>query len=178
MLRNLFYISILIFNIKLIAQTPPVINSHITSGLLLHLDAGNSSSYSGSGNTWNDLSSSGNNGTNNGATFNSTNKSFDFDGTNDYVGLSAVLSQGQAEYTTTGTYSWIAPAGVKGITDYRIEYSKDFHGPWTTFSHTASDEVTDVVDGLDDSTKYYFRVAAENYSGTGKYSAVASASTT
>ena len=99
MLRNLFYISILIFNLKLIAQTPPVINSHVTSGLLLHLDAGNSSSYSGSGNTWSDLSSSGNNGTINGATFNSTNKSFDFDGTNDYVGLSAVLSQGQSAYT-------------------------------------------------------------------------------
>ena len=76
------------------------------------------------------------------------------------------------------TLTWIAPAGVKGITDYRIEYSTDFNGPWTTFSHTASDEVTDVVDGLDDSTKYYFRVAAENYSGTGKYSAVASATTT
>ena len=71
---------------------------------MLHLDAGNSSSYSGSGNTWNDLSSSGNNGTINGATFNSTNKSFDFDGTNDYVGLSAVLSQGQAEYTIEGYF--------------------------------------------------------------------------
>ena len=104
MLRNLFYIYILIFNLKLIAQTPPVINSHITSGLLLHLDAGNSSSYSGSGNTWNDLSSSGNNGTINGATFNSTNKSFDFDGTNDYVGLSAVLSQGHSADTIEGYF--------------------------------------------------------------------------
>ena len=104
MLRNLFFISILIFNLKLIAQTPPVINSHITSGLLLHLDAGNSSSYSGSGNTWIDLSSSGNNGTSNGATFNSTNKSFDLDGTDDYVGLSAVLSQGQAVYTIEGYF--------------------------------------------------------------------------
>ena len=76
------------------------------------------------------------------------------------------------------TLAWDAPSGVKGITDYRIEYSTDFNGPWTTFSHTASDAVTDVVDGLDDSTTYYFRVAAENYSGTGKYSAVASATTT
>ncbi|MBT3474824.1 MAG: fibronectin type III domain-containing protein [Thaumarchaeota archaeon] len=76
------------------------------------------------------------------------------------------------------TLSWTSPSGVKGISDYRIEYSTGFNGPWTTFSHTASDAVTDVVDGLDDSTKYYFRVAAENYSGTGKYSAVASATTT
>tara|TARA_B110000014_G_scaffold185238_1_gene134133 strand:+ start:289 stop:1353 length:1065 start_codon:yes stop_codon:yes gene_type:complete len=76
------------------------------------------------------------------------------------------------------TLAWTSPAGVKGITDYRIEFSTGFNGPWTTFSHTASAAVTDVVDGLDDSTKYYFRVAAENYSGTGKYSAVASATTT
>tara|TARA_Y100001980_G_C14543738_1_gene322590 strand:- start:476 stop:784 length:309 start_codon:yes stop_codon:yes gene_type:complete len=73
----LIFISLLNLNLKLVAQTPPVINSHVTNGLLLHLDAGNSSSYSGFGNTWNDLSSSGNNGTINGATFNSTNKSFD-----------------------------------------------------------------------------------------------------
>ncbi len=76
------------------------------------------------------------------------------------------------------TLTWIAPIGVKGISDYRIEYSKDFNGPWITFTHTASDAVTDVVDGLDNETLYYFRVAAENYSGTGKYSAVASATTT
>ncbi len=82
----------------------PVINSHVTSGLLLHLDAGNSSSYSGSGNTWNDLSPSVNNGIINGATFNSSNKSFDFDGSNDYVGLNAVLSQGQNVYTIEGYF--------------------------------------------------------------------------
>ena len=76
------------------------------------------------------------------------------------------------------TLTWTSPPGVKGISDYRIEYSTGFHGPWTEFSHTASDAVTDVVDGLDDSTKYYFRVAAENYSGLGKYSTVVSATTT
>ena len=79
-------------------------NTGINSGLLLHLDAGNSNSYSGSGNTWNDLSPSGNNGIINGATFNSSNKSFDFDGSNDYVGLNAVLSQGQNVYTIEGYF--------------------------------------------------------------------------
>ena len=96
------------------------------------------------------------------------------------------------------TLSWTAPAGVKGITDYRIEYSlyigndgvdndgdgstdeadEKSHRTWIEFSHTASDEVTDVVDGLEDKKTYYFRVAAENYSGTGKYSAVAITTTT
>ncbi|MDB4267431.1 gliding motility-associated C-terminal domain-containing protein [Flavobacteriaceae bacterium] len=112
MKEQIKYLSFLIplillgFN-KNFAQNPgniPVINSHVTSGLLLHLDAGNSSSYSGSGNTWNDLSPSGNNGIINGATFNSSNKSFDFDGSNDYVGLNAVLSQGQNVYTIEGYF--------------------------------------------------------------------------
>ena len=51
-----------------------------------------------SGSNANDSAGNGYNGTINGATFNSTNKSFDFDGTNDYIGLSAVLPQGQAVY--------------------------------------------------------------------------------
>ena len=85
-------------------RNPSKVNTDITNGLLLHLDAGNPSSYSGSGNTWNDLSSSGNNGTINGATFNTVNKSFDFDGSNDYVALSAVLPQGQAAYTIEGYF--------------------------------------------------------------------------
>ena len=35
-----------------------------------------------------------------------------------------------------------------------------------------------VVDGLDNETLYYFRIAAENYSGLGKYSSIVSATTT
>ena len=38
-------------------------NSIITSGLVLNLDASNSTSYSGTGTIWTDLSGSGNNGT-------------------------------------------------------------------------------------------------------------------
>ena len=36
--------------------------SIVTDGLVLHLDAGNTNSYSGSGNTWNDLSGNNNHG--------------------------------------------------------------------------------------------------------------------
>ena len=35
-----------------------------------------------------------------------------------------------------------------------------------------------VVDGLDNETLYYFRVAGDNYSGLGEYSSVVSATTT
>ena len=59
----------------------------VTDGLVLHLDAANTKSYSGSGSVWYDLSSNENNGTLiNEPTFNSANKgSISFDGTNDYV---------------------------------------------------------------------------------------------
>ena len=62
--------------------------SIVTNGLVLHLDAGNSSSYSGSGNTWNDISGNNNHGTLNGPTFvNSGLKHFVFNGTDDVASL-------------------------------------------------------------------------------------------
>ena len=59
----------------------------VKDGLVLNLDAGASTSYSGSGTTWNDMSGNGNNGTlTNGPTYSSANGgSIVFDGTNDYV---------------------------------------------------------------------------------------------
>ena len=59
----------------------------ITDGLVLCLDAGDGKSYSGSGTTWTDRSGNGLIGTINGATFNSTSKTFSFDGTDDYIAL-------------------------------------------------------------------------------------------
>jgi hypothetical protein len=61
----------------------------VQSGLVLNLDAGVSSSYSGSGTTWTDLSGNGNNGTLvNGPTYSSSNGGgIICDGINDYVEL-------------------------------------------------------------------------------------------
>jgi hypothetical protein len=63
-----------------------VLGDIITAGLVMHLDAGNAASYSGSGTTWRDISGFGNNGTlKNGVTFNNANNgSMVFDGVNDY----------------------------------------------------------------------------------------------
>jgi hypothetical protein len=59
----------------------------VTDGLVLHLDAGNSTSYPGSGTTWADLSGNGNTGTlTNGPTYSSADGgSIVFDGSNDFV---------------------------------------------------------------------------------------------
>ena len=61
--------------------------SIITSGLTFHVDAGNPSSYPGSGTTWTDLSGNGNNGTlTNGPTFSTANGgTLVFDGVDDFV---------------------------------------------------------------------------------------------
>jgi hypothetical protein len=58
----------------------------VTDGLVFYVDAGNSSSYPGSGSTWSDLVGGNDGAFINGPTFNSGNAgSIVFDGTNDYV---------------------------------------------------------------------------------------------
>ncbi|WP_169303282.1 beta strand repeat-containing protein [Pedobacter cryophilus] len=59
----------------------------LTTGLVMHLDAGNAASYSGTGTTWTDLSGNGNNGTLiNNPTYNSSNNgNLVFNGSNTYV---------------------------------------------------------------------------------------------
>jgi hypothetical protein len=86
----------------------------ITANLVMNLDAGNSSSYPGSGNTWTDLSGNGNNGTLvNGPTYSSANGgSIVFDGSNDYV--SGTISN-LSEYTLSAMVKILATVAGGGI---------------------------------------------------------------
>ena len=65
----------------------------VQNGLVLCLDAADKQSYSGSGNTWTDISNNGNNGTlTNSPTFNSSNKgNIAFNGTNNFINTSYTL---------------------------------------------------------------------------------------
>jgi hypothetical protein len=78
----------------------------VTDGLVLCLDAGNTKSYPGSGTTWNDLSSNGNNGTLvNGVGYNSGNKgSLIFDGVDDTINFGDILDIGLSNWTVS---TWI-----------------------------------------------------------------------
>ena len=69
--------------------------SIVTDGLKLYLDAGNTSSYPGTGTVWTDISGNGNNGTlTNGPTYNSANNgSIVFDGVNDYIQMAVNTNQ-------------------------------------------------------------------------------------
>ena len=64
----------------------------VTQNLVLNLDAGDSSSYSGSGTAWNDISGQGNHATliNNPAYFTNHDGYLRFDGSNDYATLPAI----------------------------------------------------------------------------------------
>jgi hypothetical protein len=88
-------------------QTSPV-------GLVLSLDAANSSSYSGTGSTWTDLSGNGFNGTITGPTYIDESEYFAFDGSNDYVDLpdgfenftTGVTIQAYVDFGSNVTDTW------------------------------------------------------------------------
>ena len=112
-------------------------SSIITENLVLNLDAGNNSSYGGSGTTWTDLSGQNNNGTLiNGVTYNSGDGGyFIFDGANDRVSLPAGsdFAYGTGDFTietwfnVTGTspqtYGEIAFSQTVAGTNYFIAYT-------------------------------------------------------
>lgn len=87
----------------LVALTPIASAAISTNGLILHLDAGNSSSYPGSGTTWTDTSGSGFNGAlTNGPTYSSTNGGYiGFDGSNDYVNIGNISTNFSSGFSTT-----------------------------------------------------------------------------
>ena len=100
----------------------------ITSGLVLFLDAANTSSYPGSGTTWTDLSVNGYNGTlTNGPTYSSSNGgSIVFDGTDDVASFGNILNMGLSSWTlscwvkfNSGSVPSSGPAGIIGKTSYR-----------------------------------------------------------
>ena len=88
--------------------------SVVTTGLQLYLDAGNASSYSGTGTSWNDLSGNGRNGTlTNNPTYSSADGgSIVFDGNNDFVQCSGSLTVTAATFVT-----WIRRNGPQGSYD-------------------------------------------------------------
>jgi hypothetical protein len=86
----------------------------VTSGLIVHLNAGNTDSYSGLGTTWTDLSGNGNNATLfGGVGYNAANGgSLVFDGVNDYV-----RSINASSYTNLTIEIWIYDTRSSGERD-------------------------------------------------------------
>lgn len=98
----------------------------ITSAPALHLDAGNTSSYLGSGTNWTDLSGNGINGVLvNGPVYNNGNNGhFIFDGINDYISFSTNLPS-----TNNLTYeAWVNPSELNSSQFYALLN----HDGWTS----------------------------------------------
>jgi hypothetical protein len=95
-------------------RTIEELNPVVTTGLQLYLDAGNASSYSGSGTTWTDLSGNSRDGTlTNGPTYSSADGgSIVFDGSNDFVQCTGSLTVTAATFVT-----WIRRNGNQGQYD-------------------------------------------------------------
>jgi hypothetical protein len=107
-----------------------VIRQIVTNNLILHLDAGNKNSYSGSGTLWTDLTGNGYNGTlNNGASFNSSNGgSIVLDGTDDDISFGNILSINKFTIslwvypgTTQTTYADIIDNNHRGGTSFVLQ---------------------------------------------------------
>ena len=86
----------------------------VRSGLVLHLDAANPKSYSGSGTVWKDLSGLGNNGTlTNGVGY--SNGTMSFDGINDYV--NTTVNYALNDFTVCAWFKNINSTGYARIVD-------------------------------------------------------------
>ena len=99
-----------------------------TTGLILNLDVGISTSYVGTGVTWYDLSGSGNNGTLvNGVGYTSSNGgSLAFDGVDDYVNCGPVLNFGGN--TSVGTICVVSKGSGDIFSNQRPEAGNSQHG--------------------------------------------------
>ena len=97
----------------------------VTDGLVVYLDAGNTRSYTGSGNTAYDLSGSGNTSAlTNGPTFNSSNLgAFVLDGSNDYI-----LVNSQANILSKTAYTKIAYIYISNFSTVNNIISGGFSG--------------------------------------------------
>lgn len=124
-----------------------------SSSLVLYLDAANYRSYSGSGTTWNDLSSSNNTSSLvNGPSYSSSNNGYiSFDGSNDYISVNSnanILSK--TEYTkiayfyvtTFSTANNIISGGVSGQHAFWLFVSNKLYaghnGAWSTVTGTTT----------------------------------------
>ena len=112
----------------------PGVNPIITSGLVLHLDAGIASSYPGSGTTWFDLSGNNNGTLENGPTYSSANGgSLVFDGENDRVSAFPTQISGTGSKTISmwikiNTTSRTGIAGTRSLSEWGWGFTVNRNG--------------------------------------------------
>lgn len=104
-----------------LAGTAPAATAIVsTNGLVIHLDAGNSSSYNGSGTAWTDLSGKGNNATLvNGPAYSAYyGKYISFDGTNDYATIGSLTTNFSAGFSASFYANFGSAQSYERIIDF------------------------------------------------------------
>ena len=128
--------------------------SVVTTNLVVHLDASNSSSYGGSGTTWTDLTGGNNVTLVNGPTFNNGyDGSIVFDGTDDYAqsGTSSDLIIGTQDYTMS---LWVKYDSAKS--EICLMDNRTAHGNGTTFSLVQVGDAMRIKVWEDNTSSYSF----------------------
>lgn len=122
-----------------------VSQSVLTTGLQLYLDAGNASSYPGTGTTWTDLSGNSRNGTlTGGPTYSTANGgTIVFDGTDDFVQCSGSLTVTAATFVAwikrngnQGQYDGIIFSRGSNTTGMNLQVSNQIGYTWNDASNT------------------------------------------
>jgi len=134
----------------------------ITSGLIMYVDAGNSSSYSGTGTTWTDLSGQNNNLTIAGAPTYNASTGFTFPGAE--ITKYAILNPFNNMPTTTLSYEiWLKTAvGTSGMISYASTAAdNDFlmYGPENIGLYVATTSVASGVNITDNTWKQVVRTS-------------------
>lgn len=105
--------------------------SIVTSGLIMNLDAGISSSYNGSGTTWTDISGNNNNGTLlNGVGYSSTyGGGLVFDGINDYVSTNDTSFRFGNQFTLNIWFNWdgVNNSSIHNLIGKRLDVTYDYN---------------------------------------------------
>jgi len=129
----------------------------IYSNLSLYLDAANANSYSGTGNTWYDLSGNSNNGSiANSASYSTTNKgSFYFNGSSQYI---SVNNNSNLIFSSSDAMSlsvWFKPTVLQNVWTGIVTKSRDvspWYGIWINpsnqivWGHPLSNMIAQVTD--------------------------------
>ena len=134
----------------------------VTSGLILNLDAGNASSYPGTGTTWTDLSGQNNNGTLvNGVGYSSSNGgALIFDGVNDYVNME---SNSAFNLVNISISVWVKLDTTSGINIITARYDNlSRNNGWLMFYNPTTQKIR--FDGRESISAYLGTESINTYS--------------
>ena len=137
----------------------------VTSGLIIHLDAGVTSSYSGSGSTWYDLTSNNNDFTlYNSPTYSSDNRGkFQFNGSNQYATGGPNLSTSNC--TTIAIQRYASNNNSARGRILNALSNNWLLGVWSNNTQVYYAEGWIRQSGLGTDTDWHIHAATENYSG-------------